>query len=153
MKSLQHLSLKPKEGLTLILTVGNPMRRDDGVGPYIASKLSFVPNRTVMEGGMHPENQLDDITRLNPSRILILDAADFGGSPGELRLIETESIPETSLSTHAISLKVIAKILNDDTGAEIVFIGIQPQNVSFGEGLSPRVRHAADKLIQWLKKL
>ncbi|MBN2145579.1 MAG: hydrogenase maturation peptidase HycI [Candidatus Aureabacteria bacterium] len=149
---LPDLSFYLDGGCLVILTVGNTLRSDDGAGPYMASKLHSASNVKIIDGGMHPENSIEQITAWKPSIILIIDAADFGGGAGEVRIIESEAIPENSLSTHAISLKVIAKILNDDIGAKIIFIGIQPKDVSFGEGLSPEVKTASDELVEWMNR-
>jgi len=107
--------LKPGPGLDLFLTVGNSFRSDDGVGPYLASRLKTLPVR-VVDAGFTPENVLDEVTALKPSRVIILDAADFGGSPGEVRIISEALIPETTLSTHMVSMNVISKILIENTG-------------------------------------
>ena len=42
---------------------------------------------------------------LKPDNILIIDAADFKAKPGEVRIIDKEAIPDTTLSTHTISLR------------------------------------------------
>ena len=128
------------------------MRSDDGVGSYIFSKVISSKFLKVVNAGYTPENIIDKVTELSPKRIIIIDAADFGGFPGEVRVIDSEHIPEASLSTHAVSLKVIAKILFEDTRADIIFIGIQPKNVALGEELSPEVSASADGIINYLKK-
>ncbi|MDD4879290.1 MAG: hydrogenase maturation peptidase HycI [Candidatus Omnitrophica bacterium] len=144
--------LKPVVALTVIICVGNTLRSDDGVGPYIASYLKNTGKLAVLDAGYNPENFIEKAAGLRPGRIVIIDAADFGGEPGETRIISERDIPETSLSTHAIPLKVVYHILKEDTGSEIRFIGIQPKEVSHGECLSPEVKAAADNLISKIKK-
>jgi hydrogenase 3 maturation protease len=133
-------------GSPLFLTVGNSFRSDDGVGPYLASRLAALPVR-VVDAGYTPENIIDEVTGLKPSQIVILDAADFGGKPGEVRVIPEEAIPETTLTTHMVPMNVVSKLLTEGTGAKAVFIGIQPKTVALGEGLSPEVRQAADEIV------
>ncbi len=144
--------LKPAADLTVIICVGNILRSDDGAGPYIASYLNNSEKLAVIDAGYDPENFIEEAAKLKPGRIVIIDAADFGGDAGEVRVISEEDIPESSLSTHAIPLKVIYHILKEDTGSEIKFIGIQPKEVSYGERLSPEVKAAADKMIAKIKK-
>ena len=144
--------LRPVAALTVIICVGNTLRSDDGVGPYIASYLNNTEKLTVFDAGYNPENFIEEAAETRPGRIIIIDAADFGGEAGEARIIDEENIPESSLSTHAIPLKVIYHILKADTASEIKFIGIQPRQVAHGESLSPEVKAAADKIISRIKK-
>ena len=187
--------LTPKEfSHTLIITIGNCFRADDGVGPYIASCLRQSAKLSVIDAGCTPENIIDEVIKLfaqhaalshlgikdcqvrpvwadrpvrasaqhpalfdrpvraSAQRIIFIDAADFGGAPGELRLIDAEHIPESSLSTHSMPLPVISRILYEDTKAKIYFIGIQPKSVEHKAGLSKEVNSAADALIKHINE-
>ena len=137
----------------LIITIGNSYRSDDGVGPYIASKIKKCKkNLIVLNAEDKPENIIDEATRLKPGKIVIIDAADFGGMPGEIRLIEKKDIPDTSLSTHSFSPNILAAIIEEDTGADVLFLGIQPESIQFGEGISKPVKEAAKRIISCLEK-
>ncbi|MFH0917819.1 MAG: hydrogenase 3 maturation endopeptidase HyCI [Candidatus Omnitrophota bacterium] len=141
--------LTPQEfSHTLIITVGNCFRADDGVGPYIGAGLKQSAKLSVIDAGSTPENIMDQAIKLSPERIIFIDAADFGGVPGELRLIDAEHIPQASLSTHSVPLSVVSRILHEDTLAKIYFIGIQPKSVEHQDGLSKEVSLAADALIR-----
>jgi hydrogenase 3 maturation protease len=173
--------LTPQEfSHTLIITVGNCFRADDGVGPYIASGLRQSAKLSVIDAGSTPENIIDEVTKLfaqhpalfdrpvrasaqHPAlpdrpvrasvrRIIFIDAADFGGAPGESRLIDSEHIPEPSLSTHRVPLPVISRILYEDTQAKVYFIGIQPKSVEHKAELSEEVKSAADALIRHINE-
>lgn len=145
-------ALKPRTGLNVILAVGNPLRSDDGVGPHIAARLEPSSRLKVIDAESTPENVIGEVAKFNPAYIIVIDAADFKGEAGEVRLIAKEHIPETALSTHSISLKVIAHILSEDTGAELKFLGIQPKSVAMGEGISPEVRAGARAIINRINK-
>lgn len=147
-------ALLPKgQGKTLIITVGNPLRSDDGVGPYIAEKhLRLKAGLVLQDVGDKPENGIDQAVNSKANKVVIIDAADFGGEIGEARLIPTELIPRTTLSTHTFPLPVIAKMIEEDTKAKVIFIGIQPAKVELGEGLSSAVRTTADKIIELIRE-
>lgn len=132
---------------TLIITVGNPLRSDDGAGPYIYSKISSGRKFLCLDAGDRPESIVDKATELKPERTVIIDAADFGGKPGDIRIIPEESIPDVSISTHAFPLNIIAKLIRNDTGSEVYFLGIQAGTMDFGEGLTVEVKKASDRLI------
>ena len=137
----------------LIITIGNSYRSDDGVGPYIARQVNkYKKDFTILNAEDQPENIIDEATRLKPGKIVIIDAADFGGMPGEIRLIEKKDIPDTSLSTHSFSPNILAAIIEEDTGADVLFLGIQPESIQFGEGISKPVKEAAKRIIFYLEK-
>lgn len=146
--------LKPlQSGVTLVITVGNEFRSDDGVGTYIANKIQMPKeNIVILDAGDKPENIIDRAIDIKPARTIIIDAADFSGETGEVRLIPEDSIPYTTLTTHGFPLPIVSKMIAADTGSEVFFIGIQPGSVDFGVGLSPQVKQAADEIIELLKK-
>jgi hydrogenase maturation protease HycI len=135
-------------GPTVLILVGNSLRSDDGVGSYLAKRLgSEAGGCRVLDAADRPENILLAAAALRPAKTVIIDAADFGGVPGEVRLIPRDRIPENTLTTHAFPLPVVAHILERDCGGEVLFLGIQPRTTALGEGLSPDVRVAADAIV------
>jgi len=139
-------------GLNVIITVGNTLRADDGVGPYLGSLIASTEQLKIINAGYTPENIIDQVVELNPVKIIFIDAADFQGQPGEARVIDQEHIPETSLSTHAVPLKVVYHLLVHDTGAEAVLIGIQPKSLERKEELSPEVKATADAIASYMNR-
>jgi hydrogenase 3 maturation protease len=149
---IKALSPGPDPGINLLITVGNDFRHDDGAGPYIFSKLKPTPALHLFNAGQHPESIVDRVTGLKPAKIIIIDAADFNGYPGQIRLIPEEAIPQTSMSTHMIPLSVVTELIKMDTAASIVFIGIQPKDTTYGKGLTSEMKIATRKLLSAIKK-
>lgn len=143
-------ALGPSSGITLVITVGNSLRSDDGIGPFIFQRLTSAENFKIIDAGIKPENIIDEAVELKPAKIIIIDAASFGGTAGEARIISEEHLPRTSLSTHSIPLPVFTGILKEDTGAEIVFLGIQASSMDLGEGLSSEVKKTGDEIIRFI---
>ncbi len=137
----------PAAGALVVITVGNTLRSDDGVGPFIAAAASPRRGMAILNAGETPEDIIEEATAHQPGRVVIIDAADFGGRGGEIRLLPEAAMVSHTLSTHRFPLPAIARILAMDTGAAIHFVGIQPVSTAFGEGLSPQVRKAATELI------
>lgn len=151
--NVREALLPPPAGLTLVITVGNSLRTDDGVGPYIASRVG-TPREGIclLDVADRPEDGIDEAVEKRPAKTVMIDAADFGGRPGEARIIPPELIPDTTLSTHTFPLKIITKILEEETGSDVFFLGIQPESVSFGEGLSPEVEKTAVEIIRLMSE-
>src|SRR5665648_338253 len=112
------------KGKLLVVTVGNTLRRDDGVGIYIAKQIKKCKeNIIILNADSKPENIIHKAVQIKPQKVVIIDAADFGGRAGEIRLIKKADIPNTSLSTHSFSLNITAGIIEEDTGADVFFFG------------------------------
>lgn len=142
-------AIKP-EGKTILVTIGNDMRMDDGLGPYIANQLTELD---VINVGDRPEDYVDEIIALSPNKIVFIDAADLGLEAGTIRLLDESHIPNDSVSTHTFPLRVIADIIVDAIGAKVVFVGIQPKTFGFGKGLSYEIERKADELVSIIRNL
>ncbi|HOX22683.1 MAG TPA: hydrogenase maturation protease [Elusimicrobiales bacterium] len=132
--------------------VGHPLRRDDGLGPYLAQRFKCgSTNHRVFDAGDALEGVAEDIIGFKPEIILIFDAAEFGGEPGEIRIFKPAELKAgVSVSTHSIPLPVMAALLESETGAEAFLVCVQLQDKSFGEGLAPPVAKAAESLLALL---
>jgi len=133
----------------LVLTVGNELRSDDGLGPYLASLIQEAMEERghlVINAGTVPENFTGKIRSERPSHILIVDAVEMREEPGTVRLIERDNISEYSISTHAMPLSFLVRYLEDQGDYRIALMGVQPENLEFGTGLSPAVEDAVHDL-------
>ena len=131
-----------------VVGVGNTMKGDDGFGPAVVAALGDVEGITCIDAGMVPENWLGPIARSSPASILIVDAADLGEPPGTLRLVAPDALDDVGVSTHGLPLGFFFQLLADQCGAPARLLGVQPESIGFGEGLSEpalgAVRRAAD---------
>ncbi len=154
--------------MKVLLGVGNTLLSDDGVGCFIADRFDRFPSDSLssdsfssggwrafgwraFRGGTAPENFTAPIRRLEPEILVIVDAADMGLRPGSIRIIPPDQIDDTSIGTHMLPLSHLIHYLSSDI-PEILFIGIQPETIGPGEGLSSAAETAAEALINVLKK-
>ncbi|TBW40321.1 hydrogenase maturation peptidase HycI [Siculibacillus lacustris] len=132
----------------VVFTVGNALMGDDGAGPLLAERLESEPalDWEAIDGGSAPENVVHAVRRAAPDRVVLVDAADMGLAPGEIRIIdETLVAAQFLITTHAIPLDVLVASLRE-TIPEVIFVGIQPARVAFWETMTPPVRAAVDDL-------
>ena len=134
-------------GRVCLFGFGNRMWRDDGAGSRLAGALERCPGIDAVDAGMVPENHLEDVVAKNPDRVLLIDAADFGGAPGEMRLLNPEDTMPAGLSTHAGSPQMLASYLRARTGAPVALLVIQAGDTRAGDELSPGVAQALNLLI------
>jgi len=130
----------------VVMCIGNRDGGDDAVGPYIADILKKKKvDFEVIDCGIAPENFTSAVKRLKPKKLIVIDAAEMGISPGEIRIIPKRKIGVMHISTHGIPVSVLIKYLEQYV-KNIVFIGIQPKNMS-GK-LTDVVKKNADYLIK-----
>ncbi|MDI9632634.1 MAG: hydrogenase maturation peptidase HycI [Methanolinea sp.] len=140
--------LPPGGEKNVLMGVGNPLRRDDGAGNYVARTFRH-PGWLVLDCGTVPENFTGIVRKVRPPLLVIVDAAEMGLPAGACRIIPREKIRDVSFGTHQLPLHVVASYLGGLPG-ETVIVGIQPLAVDFGEGLTGPVRRAADGLVALL---
>jgi hydrogenase 3 maturation protease len=135
--------------MNILFGVGNPLSGDDGIGNYVAGKF-HSPGWTAYDCGTVPENFTSIVRKAGPDLLVIVDAADLGLSPGEFRVVPWEFVEDVSIGTHQLPLTHLIEFLKDCAG-KIVFIGIQPKSLGFGDGLSSEVVAGADRLVKVLE--
>ncbi len=136
----------------LMLAVGNSMMGDDGAGPMLFDLMQQTPidGWVAINGGSSPESVSHQVRALKPQRLLIVDAADIGLAPGEIRVIDPDDIAEMFImSTHNLPLNFLIDQLKEDVG-EIIFLGIQPDLVGFYMPMNDKVVAAVEQVYQAL---
>ena len=133
-----------------IIGVGNPLRKDDGIGILLLDQLkkesdTLPHNVSFVDGGTGGMNLLHLFNRFD--LIILLDAVNFQGSPGETRFFSLNDIKSqkqvSMVSTHNADLFQIIQIGQklDECPKNIFVFGIQPADISFGKGLTEAVQN------------
>ena len=116
-------------------------------GPSDPRKSPDSPEWAIFIGETAPERLTGPIKRFGATHLVILDAADFGGAPGELGIITPEQIRgNPSMSTHNLPLNVLIDYLVATLQCEVLILGIQPKSSRFGEPVSDPVAAGAKEL-------
>jgi hydrogenase 3 maturation protease len=146
------LFLKDFEKL-LIMGVGNVLKGDDGLGPFIINKLENInnPNLVLINASTVPENFTGLIKKEKPSHIIIIDATLMDKKPGSIGIFTKDEFKNINISTHSMSLSYLIKYLEKDNLFKILFIGIQAENLDFSDSLSSSVQRSSNDLIDLIK--
>jgi hydrogenase maturation protease len=132
------------------------MRRDDGVGPWLAAGLSERGRRTAMSA-----RDGAAVATLLDGRVagVVLDATRGAGAPGAVTALDLRHLvlrPDRSpASTHLLGLAEGIELLRA-LGAlplRLLFFGVEGADFGRGEGLTPRVETAAEALLPRLLRL
>ena len=147
-------SLAPwRESKVVILGIGNSLKGDDAAGPLVCERLSGRVSARVIDAGAVPENYIGPVLKASPDVLFIVDAVDFGGHPGQIRLCTPDEIHGFAFSTHALSLHLSIDLIRREKKLEVYVIGIQAGRTKLGDCLSPAVREAVDTLADTFTQL
>ncbi|MDD5655268.1 MAG: hydrogenase 3 maturation endopeptidase HyCI [Candidatus Omnitrophica bacterium] len=137
-------------GKVVIMGMGNIMRSDDGAGSILAGRIKDKVRFIVWDVEVSPENYLGKVVKEAPDTVLLIDAADFGGKPGEFSLLEAGDIQSVNVfSTHNSSISLVINYLQSEIKADIIVLIIQPKLLAFGDELSQEVSQTLAKLESW----
>ncbi|MBC8450977.1 hydrogenase maturation protease [bacterium] len=142
------------DGDVIVLGVGNTMRADDGAGCLVAARLAETYPERAFDVGQTPENYVGPIRRAEAGTLIVVDAADFDGAPGEIRLVTPDDIGGLMIGTHAAPLGLFMRALSEDTRCRAELVAIQAANTTLDGELTAEVALAigavTDVLLQIL---
>jgi hydrogenase 3 maturation protease len=147
-----RLQLACLDGGVCLMGVGNTELGDDGLGVQLAERLAGdgVPN--VVVAGTSPECFLGRCVNAQAAHVVFLDAVDFGGAPGSvvfLNALEMEArFPQ--VSTHKLSLGLLAKCVEADGRTHAWLLGVQPESLRPSHQLTATVKRTVDLLEHWI---
>jgi hydrogenase 3 maturation protease len=108
----------------------------------------------LIEAETIPESYMQQIVAFKPTHVLLVDAGMINREPGTPQLADpVQLIRKTSISTHTLPLRIFCDCLTETTAAKIALLIIQPQDTSFGEGLTLKLKETATNLTNLLQKL
>lgn len=135
-----------------VVALGNPYRRDDGVGPAVLEAVAQRDPAAVdlLDLGDATFELIHVLT--DHATVVIVDAVDFGGDPGDVAVFAPDSAEDVTggqrgaHDTNPFELLAVADRL-EATPATVRIVGIQPGTVEFGDELSPPVLDALPSVV------
>ena len=144
---------------TLVVGIGSILCGDDGIGQRVIDELEkdTLPDNVRLHAG---DISGLDLLKLFPDyqKIIIIDAADMGALPGEVKTFDLSDIKEADFndqfSTHGMALlETLTLARKLDISSEIKIIGIQPEDTSFKMDISDIVKEKVPLVIKKVKEL
>lgn len=147
-------SVKP----ILILGIGNILLKDEGIGVYVANKLMGMPlphDVEVMDGGTIGMDLLYYIE--GRKKVIVIDTVKAGEPPGTMYRFTDKDLAEKKdflRTAHGIDFTDVVRtsgILGSKPD-EIVFIGIEPEDMNEGMELSALIAQRIPVIIELVMK-
>ncbi len=129
----------------LVLGIGNILLHDEGIGVYVIEQMQKekLPSCVeLLDGGTAGADLLDYIC--DRQKVIVIDAIDGDYIPGTIiKFTPDEMVSNASqnISMHEIGFMdtlLMSRQLNCEP-KEVVIIGIKPENLSCGLGLSDKI--------------
>lgn len=144
-------------GATVIVGVGNALRRDDGAGLAAARRL-----RDFVSGDVQIIVKEGDVTSLlddwqGASTVILIDATFSEARPGTIRRHEASARPLPSAfsrsSTHSFGVAEVVELARalGRLPPRVIVFGIEGQDFTQGEARSPDVDRAIDEVVRLVK--
>lgn len=139
----------------VIIGMGNELRTDDGVGLEVVRLLKpYSDNRLqVFEAHMIPDAFIRPACKMNPTHLLIVDAAELHAKPGDWRLLSSDEVEEGLFTTHAIPVVEVASEIKRRCDSKVAFLGIQPKSRDISISLSQECQHSAKEIADSIHRI
>lgn len=143
-------------GEIAVVFLGSIFRSDDAIGRYLVENLR--KDIDIIDGGTRASGLIDVVS--NYEKIILIDAIDFGSAPGDLDIFNIDDLDEVHIfSTHTLNFREVVELSKILYGKpkDVVIIGIQPADISFGIDLSEVIKEKMveikDKLLKILEAI
>ncbi len=145
---------KLRSSKTVILGIGNTLKGDDGFGPLVCRQLQYTKVRAeLIDAGTVPENYIQPIIKKAPQNLIIIDAIDFGASPGTVRIFKPEQLSSFASSTHTLSPRLFIDVICRQIDVDVYVVGVQPAQTKLGQSVSAGVNKAVQLIARSLSRI
>lgn len=145
------------EQTIVVLGIGNVLWADEGFGVRCIEALDrdwqFAPHVRLIDGGTQGLYLIQHVQEAH--KLLILDAIDYGLTPGTLKEVENEEVPRflgaKKMSLHQTGFQevLMLALLTERYPSEVLLIGCQPEELEdYGGSLRPCVKAALEDAVQ-----
>jgi hydrogenase maturation protease len=140
MHPLQHQLQTFHRQPTLWLGIGTATHADDAAGLILAQTLIQSGSPNVVNAGSNPERWIASAHLAPFAHLVFLDAVELGAPPGSVVLLPADDIASRfpQVSTHKISLGLLARYVESQHETRAWLLGIQPQTLRHHQKSSHR---------------
>ena len=142
MADLRQQMRENLKGRVCLIGLGNPDYGDDGLGVQLAEELIAEGVGGVMVGGRNPEHCISGAGADGYDHMVFVDAVEFGGKPGSVVFLDSAQMKARfpQVSTHKISLSVLAMWVESAGSTRAWLLGVQPVSIKPGGPVSEQVK-------------
>lgn len=140
----------------VVLGIGNVLWADEGFGvrcvEALQARYRFADHVSLVDGGTQGLYLIPQVHAA--TKLLILDAVDYGLEPGTLKLVEDDDVPRLlgakKMSLHQTGFQEVLALarLTGDYPQQVLLIGCQPEELDdYGGSLRDSVKAALERAL------
>lgn len=142
-----------------VICVGNPYRRDDGVGLAVLRELAGVPGVTAVEATGDAASLLS--LWADEPQVVLVDAISAGAPPGTVHELHcrdgrwTVPPPSAPASTHGLGVAAAIELGRalGQLPREVTLLGVEAGDCGHGEGLTAPVAAAVPEVVRRIREV
>jgi hydrogenase maturation protease len=152
MNDLRRQLTNALHGRVCWVGLGNTEYSDDAFGVRLAERLFEAGLPNVVIAGKSPDRYMGEITGRGFAHVVFFDTVEFGGASGSTIFVNASEIVSRfpQVSTHKISLGLLAKWVEASGRSNAWLLGVQPRSIARGGQLTPAVATTLDALCELL---
>jgi len=130
------------QGRVCLMALGNVDYGDDGFGVRLGESLVEAGVPDVLVAGTTPDRFIGRVAGQGFDHLVFLDAVEFDGALGAVVFLDAEQMAARfpQISTHKISLGVLAEWVEAAGTTKAWLLGVQPQSLKPGSSLTPTMQ-------------
>jgi hydrogenase maturation protease len=143
-------------GTVHFVGVGSEVRQDDAVGIQVVSSLLKRMGQSPRRGvrihppSRSPERLLSDLASRG-ERVVVFDAVEARREPGSIVFARLSETKFGFFATHNLPLRLLPGVSEHQDAVFVV--GVQPEAMDVGEGLSKTVMASSERLVAAVTRL
>jgi hydrogenase maturation protease len=147
---MQENYIEKQSQKILIAGLGNLILTDDGVGVHAIRRLNHLSNEQVIVADIGTSILNSVYLIAWADKILAIDSIQYGQPPGTIYCMQLNDPEQRArLSMHDLKLwEALWMIPVEKHPSEMVLLGIEPTEITYGLELSPAVSLRLPKLVQ-----
>ncbi|MGA2555560.1 MAG: hydrogenase maturation protease [Verrucomicrobiota bacterium] len=137
-------------GRVCFMGLGNVAGGDDGFGVRLAQALEAAGVPDVLVAGTAPERLAGRCAAQGFDHLVFLDAVDVGAAPGSVVFLNSQEMAARfpQISTHHISLGMLAKYVESNGTTRVWLLGAQPATLQRAPAMSPALQQTVEVLTE-----
>lgn len=141
------------DGKTVVVCLGNPYMKDDGVGPEVCRRLRGMALRQDVVIVEFRSLELGTLWQFRlAKRLLVVDALKSGSTPGTVSrysLLPRSNAQVRLPDSHGLELQDALDVIGPEgPSLPVTIIGVESKDCGFGEGLTKEVASAVPEAVE-----
>lgn len=152
MSDLRQQLTSELHGRVCWVGLGNSDYTDDAFGICLAERLADAGLPNVVIARNSPDRYMSQITGGSFAHVVFLDTVEFGGASGSTIFVNASEIVSRfpQVSTHKISLGLLAKWVEASGRTKAWLLGVQPRSIARGNQMTSAVETTLNALCELL---